>query len=163
MNTIHQQLIKRIRNEVPDLDRTTKKALRAWHLMKVSPENQDLYLDSAALNLQSFYSGLERIFELIARGIDLHVPDGENWHLDLLSQMASDMPDVRPAIISQKCARQLDEYRRFRHLVRNIYTANLIPERMADLLINLSDLWVSVRAELLAYADLLQQIEEPDQ
>ena len=131
--------------------------------MKVSPDNQDLYLDSAALNLQSFVSGLERIFELIARGIDLHVPDGENWHLDLLRQMACDLPDVRPAIISQKSAQRLDEYRRFRHLVRNIYTANLIPERMASLLVTLPDLWHSVRAELLAYADLLEQMEESDQ
>jgi hypothetical protein len=30
-------------------------------------------------------------------------------------------------------------------------------------LIHLPDLWANVRAELLAYADLLQQIEEPDQ
>ena len=162
MNTIHQQLIKRIRNAAPDLDLATEKALRAWHMMKVSPDNQDLYLDSVALNLQSFFSGLERIFELIARGIDLHVPDGKNWHLDLQRQMASDLPDVRPAIISQKSAQRLDEYRRFRHLVRNIYTANLIPERMASLLVTLPDLWQSVRAELLAYADLLEQIEESD-
>ena len=162
MNTIHQQLIKRIRNGAPDLDLTTQKALRAWRMMKVSSDNQDLYLDSVALNLQSFYSGLERIFELIARGIDLRVPDGENWHLDLLRQMTSDLPDVRPAIISQKSAQRLDEYRRFRHLVRNVYTANLIPERMTSLLVNLPDLWRDVRAELLAYAELLQQIEEFD-
>jgi hypothetical protein len=163
VNTTHQQLIKRIRNEVPDLDRTTQKALRAWRHMKASPDDQDLYLDSVALNLQSFYSGLERIFELIARGIDQQVPDGENWHLSLLRQMADDLPDVRPAIISRESSERLDEYRRFRHLVRNIYTANLIPERMADLLMNLPDLWLKVRAELLAYADLLQEIEGSDQ
>lgn len=163
MNPVYQQLIKRIRNEAPDLDLATQKALRAWHMMKVSPDNQDLYLDSAVLNLQSFYSGLERIFELIARGIDLHVPDGENWHLDLLRQMASDLPDVRPAIISQENTQRLDEYRRFRHLVRNIYTDNLRPERMASLLVTLPDLWFAVKTELLAYADLLQQIEESDQ
>jgi hypothetical protein len=162
LNTAHQQLIKRIRNEVSDLDLTVQKALRAWHVMNASPDNQDLYLDSVALNLQSYYSGLERIFELIARSVDLHVPEGESWHLDLLMQMASDLPDVRPAIISQKSALGLDEYRRFRHLIRNIYTANLIPERMIGLLSNLPDLWRGVRAELLAYADLLQQIEESD-
>jgi hypothetical protein len=77
--------------------------------------------------------------------------------------MADDLPDVRPAIISRESSERLDEYRRFRHLVRNIYTANLIPERMADLLMNLPDLWLKVRAELLAYADLLQEIEGSDQ
>ncbi len=162
MNPIYQQLIKRISNEVIDLDLAAEKAQRAWHMMKVSPENQDLYLDSVALNLQSFFSGLERTFELVARGIDRHVPDSDNWHLDLLRQMASDQPDVRPAIISKESARQLDEFRRFRHLVRNIYTANLMPERMESLLTILPDLWRRVRAELLAYADLLQQIEKSD-
>jgi hypothetical protein len=161
VNTIYRQLIKRIRNEVPDLELVMQKALRGWHMVKVSPDDQDLYLDSVALNLQSFYSGIEHLFELIARGIDQRVPDGDSWHLDLLKQMTKDLPDVRPAIISQKSAQQLDEYRRFRHLVRNIYTANLIPERMASLLTNLLDLWGDVRAELLAYADLFNADRGP--
>lgn len=29
--------------------------------------DQDIYLDSVALNLHGFYSGLERLFELVAR------------------------------------------------------------------------------------------------
>ena len=32
--------------------------------------DQDAYLNSVALNLHSFYSGLERIFELIAQELD---------------------------------------------------------------------------------------------
>jgi len=43
-----------------------------------------LYLDSAALNLHGFYSGLERLFELIARHVDGAIPSGETWHRDLL-------------------------------------------------------------------------------
>ena len=60
-------------------------------------DEQDVYLDSVALNLHSFYSGLERLFE-IARHIDCSVPEGETWHRDLLDQMACEVADIRPAI-----------------------------------------------------------------
>lgn len=163
MNIIRQQLIKRIRGELPDLDRTVQKALRGWQMTQRSLNDQDLYLDSVALNLQSFYSGLERIFELIARSVDQHVPDGDNWHIELLRQMALERSDIRPAIISLASATQLDEYRRFRHLVRNVYTANLQPERMRKLLSSLPNVWDNVQAEMLAYAELLQEIEDSSQ
>jgi hypothetical protein len=35
------------------------------------------YLDSVALNLQGFYSGIERIFELIVLTVDRSRPAGE--------------------------------------------------------------------------------------
>jgi hypothetical protein len=118
---------------------------------------QDVYLDSVALNLQSFYSGLERVFELIARAIDQSVPTGDSWHSDLLKQMARSTPESRPAVISREAASRLDEFRRFRHLVRNVYAADLIPEKMSGMLADLPDLWRDLRAELLAFADLLEQ------
>ena len=73
--------------------------------------------------------------------------------------MANDWGDVRPAILSSSSVSQLDEFRRFRHLVRNIYSANLQPERMNRLLSDLPELWRRLQAELLAYADLLSEIE----
>ena len=52
----------------------------------------------------------------------------------------------------------LDEFRRFRHLVRNVYTINLVPERMAGLISSLPILWDQLRKELLAFADFLERI-----
>ena len=37
---------------------------------------------------------------------------------------------IRPAVIGPESASALDELRRFRHLVRNVYTFNLVPEKM---------------------------------
>ena len=120
------------------------------------------YLDSAALNLHGFYSGLERLFELIVRHVDRAALSGETWHRDLLNQVSQDLVDVRPAVISQKSALALDEFRRFRHLVRNVYTMNLVPERMAALMIALPGLWPTLRAELLAFADFLEVLAQTD-
>ncbi len=157
MTSAEKVLAERIRDEIVDLDRSVARATTAWERGKVSAD-QDYYLDAVALNLHGFYSGVERLFELTARHIDRAVPNGESWHQDLVSQMAHEMSDVRPAMISVDVAAGLDEYRRFRHLVRNIYATNLVPTKMAGLLARLLPLWHKLRAELTAFAAFLEQI-----
>ena len=150
-------LAQRIRDEVLDLDRSVARASAAWERGKVSAD-QDYYLDAVALNLHGFYSGVERLFELTAHHIDEAVPTGESWHQDLINQMAQEMPNVRPAMISADVAAGLDEYRRFRHLVRNVYATTLVPGKMQGLLERLLPFWNRLRAELMAFAAFLEQI-----
>jgi hypothetical protein len=123
---------------------------------------EDMYLDGVALNLHGFYSGVERLFELIARRVDHNLPTSQTWHRDLLEQMAHDIPGIRPAVavIDQDRVRALDEFRRFRHLVRNVYTMNLVPEKMTGLLTSLTGLWPSLCAELSAFADFLEDLAQ---
>jgi len=161
MSTFYEQLAERIRGETPELERVVRRALFAWSAAAQTP-GEGMFLDSVALNLHGFYSGIERLFELIARRIDLDLPDGQTWHRDLLRQMALDVPGVRPAVIDENMASLLDEYRRFRHLVRNVYTINLVPEKMTNLVVGLPDLWSVLRAELLAFADFLDALAEVD-
>ena len=120
MNTLCLELAERIRGEIPELERVAQRALAAWAKAKQMPE-ESAYLDSVALNLHGFYSGLERLFELIARHVDGAIPGGKTWHRDLLQRMAKDMAGVRPAVLSKDTAVVLDEFRRFRYLVRNVY------------------------------------------
>jgi len=70
-------------------------------------------LESVALNLHGFYSGVERLFELIARRVDQNLPSGDMWHRDLLHQMTQDIRELRPAVISSERVSSLDELRRF--------------------------------------------------
>lgn len=157
MKTIHTELVERIRGELTDVASVVSRAHKAWLHVQRAKNEQDVYLDSVALNLHSFYSGLERIFELIAKHIDGSLPDTKTWHRDLLRSMAVDLEGLRPAVISQNNATSLDEFRRFRHLVRNVYTMNLAPEKMASLMSPLPKLWVSLQEELNAFADFLEE------
>jgi len=159
MSAPYRELSERIRGEVPNLDWLVHRAQRAWEQLRRMPEEM-AYLDSVALNLHGFYSGLERLFELIARHIDGIIPTGETWHRDLVWQMTRSVEAVRPAVISQENARILDEFRRFRHLVRNVYTMNLSPEKVGRLVVLLPEHWPVVRAELLAFADFLEALGE---
>jgi len=128
-----------------------------WNRSKQLSSEQEVYIDSVALNLHSIYSGLERIFELIARHVGEKIPSGELWHRDLLKQMSQEQKDIRPAVISTDSFFCLDEMRRFRHLVRNVYTFNLVPEKVEPIVADLVTSWSKVQAEILAFADFLEQ------
>jgi len=70
------KLAQRIRNELSELELLVKRAQEAWQ--RIQQFSDELYLDSVALNLHSFYNGLERLFELIAAVVDRQLPQGAN-------------------------------------------------------------------------------------
>lgn len=126
-------------------------------MRRAQRSSDDFYLDSVALNLHGFYAGLERLFELIATVIDGTLPRNANWHQVLLQQMAAEVPHVRPAVISEGTRDALDEYRGFRHIVRHVYTFKFDPIKVQRLVKEAPAVFVQARAELLAFADFLEQ------
>ena len=87
----------------------------------------------------------------------------ENWHVELLRQMVLDLPETRPPVLRHNTAIQLDEYRKFRHLVRNIYAASLDPQRIDPLVTALPSLWNDVRQDLSAFVEFLEQLAVADE
>jgi hypothetical protein len=155
MNGRLRHLASRIRDELVELDRVAGRVAEGWH--RALRNADDYYLDGVALNLHGCYSGLERIFELIATVIDGTKPKGENWHQTLLRHMAEEVPGRRPAVISQRTYSQLDEYRGFRHVVRNVYAYNFEAAKIQKLVTNLPATLGQARAELLAFVGFLEQ------
>jgi hypothetical protein len=72
--------------------------------------------------------------------------------------MGREFPNRRPAVISPETEASLEEYRRFRHLVRNLYATTLAPDRVDPLLKQLPEVWQKARAELVAFADFLAEL-----
>jgi hypothetical protein len=116
----------------------------------------DFYLDSVALNLHGFYSGLERIFEKIAASVDGSIPEGANWHQELLHQLSMEIDGIRPAVISSDLKENLEEYRGFRHVVRNVYTYHLSSKKIKPLVDKIQDVFRKSENELSAFAKFLQ-------
>lgn len=75
--------------------------------------------------LHDFYCGIERIFERIAKELNGGIPEGEDWHRQLLRDMTLDIKVVRPPVVSEELEKILNEYLRFRHVFRNIYGFSL--------------------------------------
>ncbi|HOF02412.1 MAG TPA: hypothetical protein PLT58_00360 [Atribacterota bacterium] len=153
MNKRQLALSGRIREELSEMRIIIDRIESGWKQLMQSGD--EFYLDSVALNLHSFYTALEKVFELVATTIDQGKPQGENWHQELLRQMAVDIKLVRPAVISKETRNTLDEYRGFRHIVRNVYSFNLSAARIEPLVKKLPDLFNDIKTELERFLDFL--------
>ena len=158
----HQLLAQRIRDELEELERAVRRVERVWQAAQRVQADQDVYVDSAALNLHGFYAGLERLFESVAHRLDDGPPKGQAWHQELLRQMATEVSGTRPEVISRESAIGLDEFRSFRHVVRNVYADHLDPERIGRLVGKLPALWERLKAELLEFAQFLEGVSWAD-
>jgi hypothetical protein len=156
-------LRERIESELADVERAAGKAARAHAEAKRSGEHVTFLLDSVAMNLHSFYNGIERIFEWLAREIDGGVPTGAAWHRDLLVQMTLEVEGVRPAVIRDETAASLEEYLRFRHLVRNLYTWSFEEDKLAELVAGLEAVLSDLKADLVRFGRYLDAASKADE
>ena len=102
--------------------------------LATAPRDDDTFtLRARGSVLHDFYSGIERVFVRIAEELDGGVPQGEQWHRQIITDMSLEIPDVRPAVIQPDLARELGDYLRFRHVFRNVYGSLLEAERMRPL------------------------------
>lgn len=160
MNADFLVLAGRVRQEISDLTLVIARAERAGRVARNTGEDADLYVDAAALNLHDFYSGLERVFRQIAAVVDRSVPSGAEWHRDLLQQMCIEIPGLRPAVLSTDTCIALEEFMRFRHVVRNVYAYQLDGERVQKLVHDGRTLLNHITAELQKFTTFIEQAGE---
>jgi hypothetical protein len=149
-------LAGRINVYLPELDRVVERVIMLS--TKAINSGDDGYWDGVALNMHNYYSGVERIFEDIARTIDASIPSGSDWHQSLLVQMEGESNGLRPAVISGELRNLLDEFRGFRHVVRNVYAFNFRPARLKDLVDNLTGCHAMLKLELLDFNKFLNSL-----
>jgi hypothetical protein len=118
----------------------------------------DVYLDSIVHNLENFYMGIEEIFKMIAMFTEEGIPEGSRWHSLLIQGMGRDIPGVRPPVIKEKTRTLLDEYRKFRHLVRNIYTFNIIPQKIIKLAHGIRKTFYTFRKDIKEFITIIEKI-----
>jgi hypothetical protein len=149
-------LVGRITGYSSDLDRVVDRI----HMLsqKAIESGDDGYWDGVALNLHGYYSGVERIFEEIARTVDGTIPSGPDWHQSLLFQMSAGISDLRPPVISVQLRNFLDDYRGFRHVVRNVYAFNFRPARLKELVDNIAECHTLLKNDLNEFAQFLTRI-----
>lgn len=153
-------LASRIRQEMDSIERVIDRAERGMAAARQHSQDQDIYLDSVALNLHDFYAGIERTFRQIATAVDHSAPSGPEWHRELLSQMCLTLPQIRSQVILPETAERLEEFLRFRHVVQNIYSFEFDPDRISQLVQRLHPAFEQVKRDLLAFANFLDGLAD---
>jgi len=109
-------------------------------IARLSDPPDSLETRAAGSIVHDFYTGIEQFFEKTALLLDGDVPQGPDWHRELLGQMARPVQGTREAVISPKLHETLKEYLRFRHLFRHMYGFEQKWERFQHLTVSLSKL-----------------------
>ena len=155
-----KRLTQRINDELAKIETTVNGIAKALEDLEVLPAAARPYVeDSIASKLADVYNGIEKIFERIAREVDMHVPTGSRWHKNLLAQMAEQRPE-RPPVISEKTLLRLEDLLDFRHKVNKIYGEELIYEKTEPHAKSIDELFASVSQDLNTFTDSLARPEE---
>lgn len=118
-----------------------------------------LVLYAGAALLETFYTGVEKALRRVALPLG-GLPEGSDWHRELLRRAALDIPGVRPPVLGEAQVAALEPYLAFRHRFRNLYLFDLDPRLVLPLLTGARDAWSAARSELMAFADVLVGIAE---
>ena len=102
-------------------------------------------IPAAAGYIEDFYSGCERLSERVAVTLDSGLPEGRNWHEQLLPQMAESGGQGRPPLWERSLLLDLEAYRRFRHRARHLYNVNLHGQRVLELAQQAPDVFAKVQ------------------
>lgn len=108
--------------------------------------------------VQSFYQGVEGVFQTIAKRVDGSMPSSPEWHRQLLRQMA-EPTERRPAVISADLRQRLTPYLAFRHLSRHTYPFLLNWSRMRGLVVDLGHVLEAFQSEI---GRLLKEADSAD-
>lgn len=163
-NTV-QKLLKVIQSEFENLEEEKaryKSLINETDDLEKGPSGIDSWqkIELYSNRLKKLYDGFERIFTQILKNIDEELPEGENWHEEVLMAMSRDTPD-RPEVLSTDVD-QLDELRHFRHMTRNIYPHELTWGLMRNLVKNYEDLHDQVKHELEEFMESIEVDSEGD-
>ncbi|MEZ4556734.1 MAG: hypothetical protein R2851_08955 [Caldilineaceae bacterium] len=136
-----------IETELGHLDRLAADIQDVQREIATDPEHRRIFYENLALKLHNFYTGCERIFNVVTSELNGGPPTGYDWHQRLLDRMAADWGE-RPAIITAATATDLREFLSFRHVVRNVYGYELDPERIERLLEKYPQTWTAFRSDV---------------
>ena len=125
-------------------------------LLKKRPSNYVIRAGGSILH--DFYTGIEKIFESIAKEIDNRLPRGEEWHIELLHQMTLNIPGLRMQVISANTEKKLREYLGFRHLFRKRYGFELDWQNLKKLLLGMYQIRTNLENEIGKFFEALNSL-----
>lgn len=152
------EIITDIDNELSRMNQLEEEIRETYDKIPQYPELNTMLFESLALKLHNFYTGCERIFQIIADELNGGKPSSFDCHRRLLERMANEQSD-RPCVITKNTAKQLKDYLGFRDMVRNIYGFELDVDRLEVLVNNYFTVWHNFREDINNFLGWLHQLK----
>ena len=111
-----------------------------------------------AMRVQQFYTALEDLFKQIAKSFENHIENMSNFHKEMLARMNTDIPKIRPAVISDSSLVLLDKIRAFRHFIRHAYDCELNMNELLLIQDKLKKEYAQVKADLSQFRVFIQKL-----
>ena len=118
-----------------------------------------LFTENLDFKLHNFYTGCERIFQIIASELNGSLPHGYDWHKRLLHRLGAERQG-RPAVITEATVLLLEEFRGFRHVVRNLYGFEISQERLEKLVAKYPMVWRQFEKEMKIFITWLLSLAD---
>jgi len=91
-------------------------------------------VESCGYWLHNLYCAYEDLFKIVSAFWENSIDSDGAFHRSLLRRMILEIKGIRPALISEKAFRHLDELRGFRHVFRHAYSYGMDDERVLHLI-----------------------------
>ena len=148
---MNNELKIKVEFEISQIDKLLSESQPLQDLCKLKKPDF-IELSAAAMVLHSFYNGIENIIVMILKGYGEVLPIGYNWHMELLEKTCIQCVN-RKIIFNSELKSQLEEYRKFRHLVRHIYNYKLNWTMMEGIMNNINTIWEKIKENLNKFFD----------
>jgi hypothetical protein len=153
-----------IRDEIARLQRAITEYREAIAGTDLSaPELPSFTKAAIASYVHAFYTGCEHVFRVVSAFFENEL-DPARWHADLLKRMRLEIPGVRPRVLSDALAAELDLYRGFGHVFREAYGHELHWRRLRPLAERMADVSRETFAQIERFvADLPDEIPDSEE
>jgi hypothetical protein len=111
-----------------------------------------------AMRVQQFYTAIEDLLKQIAKSFENHIDQMSSFHKELLARMNTEVPQIRPAVISHQSFLFLDKLRAFRHFVRHAYDCELDEKELLLIQNKLRNEFQSVKADLEKFKSFIRNL-----
>lgn len=111
-----------------------------------------------SLKTQQFYTAVEDLLKQIAKAFENHIEDLSSYHKGLLLRLSTEIPDIRPAVITRNSFLLLDKIRAFRHFIRHAYDCELDEHELKVIQNKLKEEFSLVREDLEKFREYIQSL-----
>ena len=154
-----REIASKIKAELDKISQLESQIEQVKTQLNNQPNLANIFYESLALKLHNFYTGCERIFQIVASELNGGIPSNYDWHRRVLTRMATQQEE-RPALISSETRKILEEYLAFRHVVRNIYGFELDPERLDNLVKHYPVVWEKFEQDVIQFVNWLKSVAD---